>query len=103
MRCGAVASLVLTLFGSACHSLPVFDSNALGPIGRLDVSDGPYGSMIATMGQGTSGHSVFELPSGDLLLAGQGETGFLQRLTPDGRAVWTMQTCLGAERRIRDR
>ena len=68
MRCGALASLALALFGSACHSLRVLDTDALGPIGRLDVSDGSYGSIIATMGQGTSGRGVFELPSGDILL-----------------------------------
>src|ERR1041384_592427 len=41
MAGGPPASLTLALFGSACHSLRVRDTNALGPIGSLDVSDGP--------------------------------------------------------------
>ncbi len=88
--------LTIAMLGSAlfaCKPLPTLAlMHPTGPIQPLRMVTGCHGELLASMDSAT-GDDVHLLPSGDMLLSGNAQTGFLLRLSPDGRVRWSLRTC----------
>ncbi len=58
------------------------------PVSGLDIDRGAGEGWLGVM-RGASGTGIEELEGGDLLIAGQATSAFVQRVGPDGDARWT--------------
>jgi hypothetical protein len=79
----------LCFWGFGCGPRPVADvSFDHDPVSELDVEDGERGRWVGVM-RGAYPSDVAELASGDLLVAGQAASSFVQRVGEDGDERWT--------------
>ncbi len=83
-----VAALIITI-GPSCTHLPVTTSRVHQPVQGLvtETDTRSRGRLLGSI-NGAEGRGIVELPSGDLLVAGEAESGFVERLTPDGSKKW---------------
>jgi hypothetical protein len=89
---GQNALLSVLLVAAACAPLPRSTTFERGPLGPLRVVTTGDADLLAAM-DGASGIDVAELPSGDMVLSGFGQRGFVLRLSPEGEVRWRLRGC----------